>query len=254
MKREILSLCVATFIVVSFACAFPLSGQSGDVGRVGYGTNVTVFGITPVDLNDETTRIAVDLGTITGYKGSVSLVDDQDKFYRPSEGDSSIGGGWSKGRFFLAFDVPKGTVIKRLKFEPMLPGEALGEIFSINWESVPEISGDGLKMKMYSVTSKSQNEDAWDLNYANSNSWIFDLKLTNNLSENLPISADDLTIVDQYGWEYDGRDYVDSTQNLGQLAPGESMRFDVAFSQISKLSRPVVLKYQNLTLDISAWT
>ncbi|MFA5380153.1 MAG: hypothetical protein WC455_30610 [Dehalococcoidia bacterium] len=252
MKREILSLCIATFIMVSLACAFPLSGQSGDISKSGYGTNVTVFGIIPIDLNDDTTRIAVDLGTATGYKGTVSLVDDQDKFYRPSEGGSSIDGGWSKDRFFLAFDVPKGTVIKRLKFEPMLPGETPGEMFSIDWESVPETSDDGLKMKMYSVTS--QNEEAWDLDYTNSNSWVFDIKLTNDRSENIALSSDNLAIVDQYGWEYEGRDHVGFMQNLGQLAPGESMRFDVTFSKISKLSRPVMLKYQNLTLDISAWT
>jgi hypothetical protein len=238
--------------MISFAGAFPLSGQSGDVGRVGYGQNVTVFGIIPTDLNDETTRIAVDLGTLTGYKGSVSLVDDQDKFYRLSCGDYHIGGGWHKGRFLLAFDVPKGTVIKRLKFEPILAGEKAGEPFSINWESVPEVSNGGMTMKMYSVTSKVRPE--WDSTCDNSNSWAFDIKLTNNLSENLLVSARDFVIVDQYGWEYDGRDYVDSAQDLGQLVPGESMRFDMAFSRISKLSRPVVLKYQNMSLDISAWT
>ncbi len=39
------------------------------------------------------------------------------------------------------------------------------------------------------------------------------------------------------------------------LSPGESMRFNIDFGEISKLSRPIYLKYlpSNLTMDILAW-
>ena len=243
MRRLILSLCMAVFLLVACASAFPLSGQSGDA-------NVTVYGIIPAPTGyDDKTRIAVDLGTLTGYKGTVSLVDEEDKFYRPSYGEDHMGGGWHKDRFFLAFDVPKGTVIKRLKFEPTLPGDKPGQPFSIDWESVPEVSGEGLTMKMYGVVSNARLGDE-DLQ----NTWTFDVKLTNNRTENIPIYQNDFSIVDQYGWEYSGQDYVDSVQSMGQLMPGESMRISVQFSRISKLSRPVLLKYQGLQLDISAWT
>jgi len=64
--------------------------------------------------------------------------------------------------------------------------------------------------------------------------------------------------VDQFGWKYDGKDHVDESGGRyvasGQLTPGESMRFDVALSGISGLSRPATLVYGNLSLDVSAWT
>ncbi|MCX6677393.1 MAG: hypothetical protein NTU95_05550 [Methanothrix sp.] len=240
--RPIILLCITAVLLASCASAFPLSGQSGQAG-------VTVYGIITQDLNDQTMRIFVDIGKAPNHSiGTVSLVDSEDKFYSPSmEGTEHLDSGWHKDRFFLSYDVPKGTVIKRLKIEPMLPGHKPGEPFSINWDSIPEASNGDLEMKMYGVKS-------YETEAENEMSWMFDIKLSSNYSENIPISAKDFSMVDQYGWEYDGTDYVDSYQDLGQLTPGESMRFGVTFTRISKLSRPVMLKYKGINLDISAWT
>jgi len=59
---------------------------------------------------------------------------------------------------------------------------------------------------------------------------------------------------DQFGWEYSGGKYIELGGLIGQLMPGEAMRFDLKFRQISKLSRPVALKYAGLTMDVSTWT
>lgn len=243
MRWQIILLFMALTLGASCASAFPLSGASGQA-------SITVFGTIGVDLDEEMTRIYVDVGAPNGYMGSVSLVDDEDKFYNPGNADSPFTPniGWGKVRFFIPFDVPKGTVIKRLKFEPDFNGN-LGEPFSINWESIPEVSDDRFKLKMYGV--KSNNPDIRIQLSPNQKAWTFDLKLTNNLTTNMPVSVKDFSMVDQYGWVYDKPVHLGSV-DLGQLISGESMRFDLTFSPISGLSRPVVLKYKNLSLDISA--
>lgn len=260
MRWQIILLFIAFALWASCASAFPLSGSSitrySEESHIPTAiTNITVFGTIGMDLGNDTTRIYVDVGAPNGYMGSVSLVDDEDKFYNPGQGDlnsywSIVNIGWGDiagvgKRFFIPFDVPKGTVIKRLKFEPS-PGEPI----SISWEAVPEVSNDDLKLKMYGVTSNDLDKTLSPYRKA----WIFDIKLTNNLTTNMPFSVEDFSMVDQYGWvygwEYDGRNPGQS----GVLTSGESMRFDLTFSPISGLSRPVMLKYKNLSLDISAWT
>jgi hypothetical protein len=234
-------------VLLPFLCvgvqAFPLTSQSDQA-------NITVFGVILDDQDGQTTNVLVDVGKAQGTSlASASLVDTEDKFYNAYDG--YFDSGYSAGRFFVSFKVPKGTVIKRLKFEPMLPGHITGTPFSIDWEAVPEVSDGTMQMKMYGVRSS-------DYYIENEEAWIFDVKLTNNGSDTLPVSAKDFSIVDQFGWKYDGKDYVDESGGRyvasGQLTPGESMRFDVTLSGISDLSRPVLLNYGNLSLDISAWT
>ncbi|MDD5735874.1 MAG: hypothetical protein PHQ39_10465 [Methanothrix soehngenii] len=234
---------LALMLLVTGAEAFPLTSQSDQA-------NITVFGVILDDQDDQTTNVLVDVGKAKGTSlASASLVDTEDKFYNAYDG--YFDSGYSAGRFFISFRVPKGTVIKRLKFEPMLPGHVTGIPFSIDWEAVPEVSDGTLLMKMYGVRSA-------DYYIENEKVWTFDIKITNNGSEILPISAKDFCIVDQFGWKYDGKDHVDESGGRyvasGQLTPGESMRFDVALSGISGLSRPATLVYGNLSLDVSAWT
>lgn len=222
----------------SIVSAFPLSGGSGQA-------NITVFGTIRDDINNNLSRIYVDIGAQDGFMGSISLVDEQDKFYHPAD-MTTTNIGWGKNRFFVPFDIPKGDVIKRLKFEPEGPHGAL-EPFSLNWEGIPEASDNRIKMKFYGAKSSPDLTDPEDL------LWIFDVKLTNNLTTNIPIDVSDFSVIDQYGWEYEGKShYAGGNVILGQLMPGESMRFDLTFSRISKLSRPVLLKYNNMQLDISA--
>jgi len=244
MRWQIILLFIALALWVSCVSAFPLSGASGQA-------SITVFGTIGVNLGEDMTRIYVDVGAPNGYMGSVSLVDDEDKFYNPGNANSPFSAniGWGKDRFFIPFDVPKGTVIKRLKFEPEFNGN-LGEPFSINWESIPEVSDDSLKLKMYGV--RSNNPDIRIQLGPNQKAWTFDVKLTNNLTTNMPVSVKDFSMVDQYDWVYD-EPYRVGSVDLGQLTSGESMRFDLAFTT-SGLSRPVMLKYKNVSLDISAWT
>jgi len=226
---------LALMLLITGAEAFPLTSQSEQA-------NITVFGVILDDQDDQTTNVLVDVGEAEGTSlASASLVDTEDKFY-----DGYLDR-YYEDRFFISFRVPKGTVIKRLKFEPMLPGHVTGMPFSIDWEAVPEVSDGTLLMKMYGVRSA-------DYYTENEKVWTFDIKITNNGSEILPISAKDFCMVDQFGWMYDGNDHVYSHVASGQLTPGESMRFDVAFSRISALSRPATLVYGNLSLDVSAWT
>ena len=88
MKREILSLCVAAFLMVSFACGFPLSDQSSDVGRV-----YTVdFDEAEPQLLDNTTGAYVTIGinlTTIPYFCDISVYD-YCKYIYPNSGDKFL--------------------------------------------------------------------------------------------------------------------------------------------------------------------
>jgi hypothetical protein len=230
---------IALLLLLTGAQAFPLTGQSDQA-------NITVFGIIQKDQDSQTMNILVDTAKAQGScLASASLVDTEDKFYNAYDGN--FDSGYYADRFYMSFRVPKGTEIKRLRLVPMTPGHNQGTPFSIDWEAVPEASDETLSMKMYSVKSGDYYMD--DLK-----TWAFDVKLTNNGTDTIPFSVKDFGLVDQFGWRYNGKDYVDNSSGHGQLTSGESMRFDLTFSRISELSRPVKLVYGNLSMDISAWT
>jgi len=261
MKKILIYMCLV-FIFLSSVDAFPLSGGNGKV-------NATVFGTIKGEIEGDIVPIYVDIGV--NYEDyNLVLVDDDDKFYseKPIE-DGSINGvnscglgwwtGWGEDEGFCRevreFEIPSTATIKRLRVEPkdsngwLKPEEKAP--FSINWEGIPEVSDGNVLIKFYGANKPQETSHA----PAKRVSWVFELKITNNGTENKIVRPRDFIVRDQYGWQYPGgeRGYwgeMDETQ----LLPGESMKFDLNVINLSPLSRPVELRYENLTMDISAWT
>jgi len=261
MKKLMVLISLMLIMLASSVSAFPLSGGNGKA-------NATVFGIIRGEVEGDEVPIYVDIGAnLEDY--TLVLVDDDDKFYaEKSSGDSATGGtnikgvcscgfgwwtGWAKGGFcrnIRYFVIPNKATIKRLRFEPknldrwLKPEEATP--FSINWEGIPEVSDGKVLIKFYGA-----QKQGGAIGYPNA--WNFELKITNNGTQNLIVKPSDFIIRDQYDWEYPGGKssvYDEETQ----LLPGESMKFNLDVMRVSPLSRPVELRYGDLKMDISAWT
>ena len=255
----------------SSANAFPLSGGNGKV-------NATVFGVIKGNAEGDEVPIYVDIGAnVEHYK--LVLVDDDDKFYNEKgvpgdrvtgpekylNGVGSCGYGWrtrweyggESCRNIRSFIIPNKATIKRLRFEPENPNNWLKPEdlvpFSINWEGIPEVSDGKVLIRFYGANKREGDEIA---NGAiKTVSWNFELKITNNGTENKIVKPSDFTIQDQYGWQYPGEEsLLGGRTDETQLLPGESMKFDLDVIRVSPLSRPVELRYENLKMDISAWT
>jgi hypothetical protein len=237
-------------LMASLAGAFPLSGGNGQF-------NATVFGT-----YTEANIIVVDMMyDFRGYKIEgvqdhdflkVHLVDSDDKFYESSD---KVGIGYGsrysqlkdlledRKRALFFFKVPsdKPIEIKRLR---ITPAESRGSPFSIEWMGVPEVIGMPISMKFYSIERKSGD-------YYSQMIWSADIKITNNDPVNQVISGLDFVLIDQFGYPHASA----SDGEVVTLLPGESMRFNVRFPDVSKLSRPIYMQYapSNLTMDISAW-
>lgn len=257
---------LASIFVVSTICvdAFPLSGGNGIV-------NATVYGVTEQDTwNGEGTIYCIDMSADAGGKDtrryySVILVDSEDKAYGPSPSSGAMANFNSveeahladlamngyKFRDTIQLAVPKGTIIKRLKITP-----DDSDPFSIDWDDVPEVSAQGVKLQFY----KGRSEHTSDGKYT----WTFDVKVTNTGDET--ISAPSFSMSDESGWIYKGSSMRD------KLLPGEALRFDVVVKDVGAFSHPSELIfnmmppvtfdnaeelqskiYEDASMDIGAW-
>jgi hypothetical protein len=218
-------------LLATNASAFPLSGGNGII-------NVTVFGT--YEDSDSNNRIFVDLSIhkeSTEYESSYQfqLIDSEDRSYGRVYDLPKTGPMYR--RMVLGFDVPEGTILKRIKVIP-----EKFDPFSIDWTGVPEVGNEIATIKFYGSYRPQGHvygEDLYD--------WMFDTKLTNNGNETMSYSNEDFIIIDQFGWQYQG---IAGQEN--KLLPGESVRFNVD-AKMFKISRPVVLGFRGLEMDISAW-
>jgi hypothetical protein len=250
MKLRIVLLCSMLVLMASLAGAFPLSGGNGQF-------NATVLGT-----YTKGNTIYADIiftqadGRLPISYGKAYLVDSEDRFYEEGRGDA-IGSASHRDdfgadllgmrRLLKRFEVPSDTAIeiKRLRINPP---EGYGSPFSIEWTGVPEVTSGSTTMKFYGMDRKiSPPTDPAD-------AISVDIKITNSAGTELKINKQDFVLVDQFGYPYWAA-FQHPENRETTLLPGESMRFNVQFSGISKLSRPLYLQYPslNLTMDISAW-
>jgi hypothetical protein len=85
-----------------------------------------------------------------------------------------------------------------------------------------------------------------------------DVSVTNNGTANLPLSAKNFSLIDQWGWKYGSKEYDSLTRegiSAAVLPPNGTMRAGLFFTSLSPLSRPVELVYkrsptESLSLNI----
>jgi len=248
MRLRIVLLCVVLVLMASCVSAFPLTGGNGQF-------NATVLGTYFEPSSHDGLPDTILLEIMFNWKGedversltvnflALNLVDSDDKFYKGSFKDYIGGTSFGKCRLLYTFDVPSGKKIE-IKRVRITPPTSRGSPFSIEWTGVPEVKDASLGMKFYTIERKQEYDSETD-------SLSADIKVTNSAQNEQKISPDQFVLSDQFGFQYKGGSGEDV-----MLLPGESMRFNLGFGGVSKLSRPLYLKHlpSNLTMDISAWT
>jgi hypothetical protein len=222
------SVALVLVLVLGCAQAHSLSGSSGDVKCTLFGTyQVPIPGPDP---NATATEYALnlDVGLIGSTNATYELVDGNDKIYRP---DTSRSQALQPGRQNLVFVVPPtGDAIGGgFKLFKVYPSE--GQPFAINWWKTPKkIQGD-ITLRYYGITDLQIGKEDQSI--------AFDVKITNDGTSSIPISPENFTLIDQWGWDYYTLEgFADSV-----LEPKKSARVKVIFGSLSLLSKPSVLLY-----------
>jgi hypothetical protein len=226
---------------ISTVSSFPISGGNGQLNATVFGV---IWGSTSEDNNMSDIYIDVAIEShLSGIQVSclnytAMLIDEKGRSYQRAD-EICLG-----ERNLLGFRVPKNDGIKQLKLE-FEKGVNISmnwkPIILINWENPPEATADNLTMKFYDAKKSEVYYNGW-------RDWYFDVKLTNEGKEKQLVALRDFTVRDQYGWDY-------TSGNLKcELLPGESMRFYIPVHYVSEISKPTMLKYGNMSIDVSGWT
>ena len=257
-KRVFMGLVLLALSVLPMCSAFPLSGGNGV-------DNATVFGVSKVEASDvmhSGAYIYVDMCASGGDAYRIELIDSEDRAYVSHD---DFGSGWNIGypgsdspenngsfRKTLVFETQKDTIIKRLKVTP----RASSDPFSIDWNGVPRISANGIAIEFYRGDRRAMFDepgyslpDPWTSD-SRLYKWIFDIKLTNTNSATMAFSANDFTFKDGNNWVY--RAVNDDREQ--KLLANESLRFPVTFVNVGEFSKPSKIIFENVSMDIGAWT
>lgn len=223
--------------LLPLAAAFPLHGGNGLV-------DATVYGEMKYEYGD---GLYVDISASDSDVYDVELIDTDNKTYTGLSGPyRSVLHGFptetaSDGtiRDMLLFNVPKGTIIERLRIVP-----SHSDPFYINWTKVPEDASDNETLRIYGATFES-NGMRW-----RQGNWNLDVNITNNANQTAEYNSSDFALVDQFGWVYPGA----KGDAMKAIKGRESLRFDVKVPFVSEISRPMFVLFKDMKLDISAWS
>jgi len=241
-------------LVSGIVQGYPLHGSNGEI-------NCTIFGIFKdpwSSANANADRYAVlnaDLSLIrdnasdnTPIQAAYSLTDGNDRVYKASPEYTKDFG---SGRRLIGFVVPIETIVKSLIVD-LSSDPSKSELFSIPFTELSNSSNGNVTLLYYGVLR------SWMA--SNKRTFEFDIALTNNGTKELPLSAKNFSLVDQWGWKYASKTY-DIYGRKGfqaaELEPNETLRSRLVFSPLSPLTRPVELVYEysnnsSLTLNIDS--
>ena len=224
-------------LLLPSAGAFPLHGGNGVV-------NATVYGVMKYEYGD---GIYVDISATDTDVYEVEAIDSDNNTYTgnsppyrselhgyPTETSSN-----GAIRDMILFDIPKNAIIERLRIIPSHSGP-----FYINWTGVPKVTVDNETLSFYGETFEP-NGMRWQ-----QGNWNLDVNLMNNRNVNAEYNSSDFAIIDQFGWVYPGA----KGDALKAIKAGASLRFTVSVPFVSELSRPMIILFKGMRLDVSAWS
>jgi hypothetical protein len=183
-------------------------------------------------------------------RAAYSLTDGNDRVFQTSSQNIKE---LQPGRRLIGFVVPKETIAKSLTIDLSLD-KAGGEQFSVRFPELVNSSNENVTLLYYGVLRSgiSSNKKTIEL----------DVAITNNGTKKLVLDANNFTLLDQWGWNYDSKEY-DNYGKKGMsakvLEKNETIRSGLIFNSVSPLSRPVELVYRysnnsSLTMNIDAET
>jgi hypothetical protein len=236
-----LALMLIGMAVLGSVQSFPLHGNNGRV-------NCTVFGafkvpFTPGDVNaDKNIMYNMDVSVALDNTSNSTIVDNTT--YTLVDGNDRVyplrveyTRDLQPGRRMLGFVVPKEAVAKSLIIDPSVI-DPEGDPFVIDFGNTVNESNGNITVIYYGPVGTKVDSNRKNLD--------FDVGVTNNGTKKLYVSNKNFTLVDQWGWLYQSREYNRYSKEgfpAKILVPNETMRTQVSFIYISPLSRPSKLVY-----------
>jgi hypothetical protein len=226
MRLIVMAILLA--LVIGPASAASLQGSDANA-------TVVLFGSirTPVaDENSTLEILMVDVGLIGAKNATYQLIDQNDTvygagLYKPlSSGKLSSGAETVKQTVY--FLTEKDSLFKLINVTP--DGEA--PIY-INWWATPKASNNRLVLRYYGIVNSQANSDEQAI--------VVQARVKNNGTENLYVSPENFTLLDQWGWPYRPTLGFDA-ENVGPNS-ATSERVLIGFTGISPASRPAALAY-----------
>jgi len=242
-----LALMLIGILLLGSVQSFPLYGNNGRVnctifgafkvpfipGDVNADKNIIYNMDVALDMNNSSNSILVDNATFT-------LVDGNDRVY-PLRLEYTRD--LQPGRRMLGFMVPKEAVAKSLIIDPstIVPDS---DPFVIDFGNTINASNGNVTLVYYGPVGTKVDSNRKKLN--------FDVGVTNNGTKRLYVCSNNFTLVDQWGWKYQSKEYNKYSQEgfpSKTLVPNETLRTQVTFTYLSPLSRPSKLVYDYTSLE-----
>ncbi len=227
-------------LVPGIAQGYPLHGSNGDVNCTVFGNFKDPWSTGNADadryavLNMDLSLIRANASDNTPIQAAFSLTDGNDRVYKTSPGYTKDFG---SGRGIIGFVVPTETIAKSLTVD-LSQDQSKSEQFSIPFPELSNSSNGNVTLLYYGVL-RSWME-------SNRRTFEFDIGLTNNGTTKLHLSAENFSLVDQWGWKYASKAYdVYGRKGIqaAELEPNATLRAGLVFSPLSPLTRPVELVY-----------
>jgi hypothetical protein len=220
MRLIVLALMLA--LALGTAAATPLQGGDGN-------STVVLFGATRTPLSDENATqeiLKVDVGLIGALNATYQLMDDDNNIYQPG-----LYKPLSSGKQLVYFLTTKDSLFKLLNVTP-----TGGKPIYINWWATPKGSNGKLIVRYYGITDWLINPDEQGI--------VVQVRVQNNGTQNLIVSPENFTLLDQWGWPYRPSLGFDAETVVSQNA---TSRVLLGFTGISLVSRPAALAYDYMT-------
>jgi len=175
-----------------------------------------------------------------------TLMDRNDRSYRMSpQYTRSL----QQNRWLISFVAPAEAIPKSLVVDPSSDPVG-GKPFSLEFSEPINASDRNATMIYYGITGFRVDTSKKSLK--------MDVSITNNGTHDLPLSAKNFSLIDQWGWKYSSKEYDPLTKegiSAVILPPNGTMRAGLFFTSLSPLSRPALLVYnisanESLSLDI----
>jgi hypothetical protein len=205
-------------LVFGTAQAAPLQGSDANA-------TVTLFGSSRTPLEDENATdeiLKVDVGLMGTENATYQLMDNHNNIYTP------IYKPLTSGKQIIYFLAPIDSLFKLINVTPQ--GE---KPISINWWTTPKGGNDKLIVRYYGIVDWVFNPDEQMI--------VVQVRVQNNGTENLTVSPENFTLLDQWGWPYLPTLGFDA-ENVGPQN-ATSDRVKLGFTGVSLVSRPAALAY-----------
>jgi hypothetical protein len=238
--------------LIGSAAGYPLYGDNGLINCSIYGSYKEPL---PMDNVNYGRYMILDLDlslhwsnntSVSVPRAAYTLMDRNDRSYGMSPQYTRT---LQKNRWLISFVAPAEAIPKSLVVDPSSDPEG-GKPFSLEFAEPINASGRNATMIYYGITGFRVDTSKKSIK--------MDVSVTNNGTADLPLSAKNFSLVDQWGWRYSSKEYDSLTRegiSAVVLPPNGTMRAGLFFTPISPLSRPATLVYnlsanESLSLDI----